>query len=135
MSASGSGATLPSATYSVIVAALTLEGYQNSSVAAGVATTKTINGADGKTFVLSGGSSNKSANATQAVTLGQTLFASVAATPGAVAYAWYVGTAGSETLQAITTINSASFAAPLASGQQAATAITADNSANPELCL
>jgi len=81
--------------------------------------------------VLSGGSSNKSANATQAVTLGQTLFASVAATQGAVAYAWYVGTAGAETLQAITTINSASFAAPLASGQQAATAITADNSANP----
>src|SRR5579864_1063144 len=85
LSASGSGATLPAATYSVIAVALTLEGYQNSSLAAGVATTKTINGADGKTFVLSGGSSNKSAGATQAVTLGQTLFASVAATPGAVA--------------------------------------------------
>jgi hypothetical protein len=131
LSASGSGATLPSATYSVIVVALTLEGYQNSTLAVGVATTKTIIGADGNTFVLSGGSSNKSANATQAVTLGQTLFASVAPTPGAVAYAWYVGTAGSETLQAITAINSASFAAPLASGQQAATAITADNSTNP----
>jgi hypothetical protein len=75
LSASGSGATLPAATYSVIVVALTLEGYQNSTLAAGVATTKTINGADGKTFVLSGGSSNKSTNATQAVTLGQTLFA------------------------------------------------------------
>ena len=131
LSASGSGATLPSATYSVIVVALTLEGYQNSSVASGVATTKTITGADGKTFVLSGGSSNKSANATQAVTLGQTLFASVTAIQGAVAYAWYVGAAGSETLQAITTINSASFAAPLTGGQQAATAVTADNSANP----
>ena len=33
------------------------------------------------------------------------------------------------------TINSASFSAPLAAGQQAATAITADNSANPELRL
>jgi len=131
LSASGSGATLPSATYSVIVVALTLEGYQNSSTAAGIATTKTITGADGKTFVLSGGSSNKSANATQAVTLGQTLFASVAATQGAVAYAWYVGSAGAETLQSITTINSVGFTAPLASGQQAATAITADNSANP----
>jgi hypothetical protein len=65
------------------------------------------------------------------VTLGQTLFASVAPTQGAVAYAWYVGTAGSETLQAITTINSASFAAPLTSGQQAAAAITADHSTNP----
>ncbi len=131
LSASGTGATLPSATYSVIVVALTLEGYQNSSLSGGVATTKTITGADTKTFVLSGGSSNKSANATQAVTLGQTLYASVAAVQGAVAYAWYVGTAGSETLQAVTTINSASFAVPLTGGQQAATAITADNSANP----
>src|SRR5579864_6484450 len=130
-SASGSGATLPSATYSVIVVALTLEGYQNSSVASGVATTKTITGADGKTFVLSGGSSNKSVNATQAVTLGQTLFASVTSVQGAVAYAWYVGAAGSETLQAITTINSAAFAAPLANGRQAATAITQDSSSNP----
>jgi hypothetical protein len=130
LSASGSGATLPAATYSVIVVALTLEGYQNSGLAAGIATTKTITGADGKTFVLSGGSSNKSANATQAVTLGQTLFASVTALQGAVAYAWYVGTAGSETLQAITTINSATFAAALTGGQQAVSAITADNSAN-----
>ena len=67
LSASGSGATLPAATYSVIAVALTLEGYQNSSLAAGVATTKTITGADGKTYVLSGGSSNKSANATQEI--------------------------------------------------------------------
>jgi hypothetical protein len=130
LSASGTGATLPAATYSVIAVALTLEGYQNSSVTGGVATTKTVTGADGKTFVLNGGSSNKSTNATQAVTLGQTLFASVTAIQGAVAYAWYVGTAGNETLQAITTINSAAFSAPLASGNQAATAVTADNSAN-----
>src|SRR6266481_602163 len=128
LSASGAGATLPAATYSVIVVALTLEGYQNSSLATGVATTKTITGADGKTFVLAGGSSNKSANATQAVTLGQTLFASVTAIQGAIAYAWYVGIAGAETLQAITT---ASFTAPLTGGQQAVSAVTADNSANP----
>jgi hypothetical protein len=131
LSASGSGATLPAATYSVIAVALTLEGYHNSSLATGVATTKTINGADGKNFVLAGGSSNKSANATQAVTLGQTLFAGVAALQGAVAYAWYVGTAGNETLQAITTINSARFAEPLAGDRQAVSAIAADNSANP----
>jgi hypothetical protein len=130
LSASGSGATLPAATYSVIVVALTLEGYQNSSVSAGVATTKTITGADGKTFTLNGGSSNKSANATQPVTLGQTLFASVASMQGAVGYAWYVGAAGSETLQAVTTINSIAISAPLTSGNQAATAVTADSSAN-----
>jgi hypothetical protein len=133
LSASGSGGTLPAATYSVIVVALTLEGYQNSSVAIGVAVSKTITGADGKTYTLSGGSSNKSNNATQAVTSGQTLFASVTAIQGAVAYAWYAGAAGSEVLQAITTINSAAFSAALATGTQAATAITADNSANPTI--
>jgi len=130
LSASGSGATLPAGTYSVIVVALTLEGYQNSSVTNGVATSKTITGADGKSYTLSGGSSNKSSNATQAVTLGQTLFASVTRIQGAVAYAWFAGTTGSEVLQSITTINSVAFAAPLATTTQAATAVTADNSAN-----
>jgi len=133
LSASGSGATLPAATYYVKVVGLTVEGYQNSSLAGGIATTKAITGADGNSYTLSGGSSAISAESTgQAVTLGQTLFASVTALNGAVAYAWYVGTAtGTETLQAITTINSASFASPLTSGQQAQSAITADNSANP----
>ena len=130
LSAAGSGATLPAATYSVIVVALTLEGFRNSSLAGGVATSKTVTGADGKTFAINGGSSNKSANATQAVTLGQTLSATVAATSGAIAYAWFVGTAGSETLQAITTINSATFSAALLGGQQAASAITTDSSTN-----
>jgi hypothetical protein len=43
-SASGSGATLPSATYSVIVVGLTFEGYRNSSQSGGIATSKTITG-------------------------------------------------------------------------------------------
>jgi hypothetical protein len=133
LSATGSGATLPAATYSVIVVALTYEGYRNSSIAGGVATTKSITGADGNSFTLNGGSSAASANATQAVTLGQTLFASVAPAIGAVGYAWYVGAAGAEKLQAITTINSAAFSAPLSSSTQLATAITADSSANPGL--
>ena len=135
LSASGAGATLPAATYSVIVVALAFEGYRNSSVAGGVATTKTITGNDGNTYSLNGGSSMRSANATQAVTLGQTLNATAPIVNGAVAYAWYVGAAGAETLQAITTINSAAFSAPLASGQQAATVIAADNSRNPTLAF
>ena len=69
----GTGATLPAATYSVIVVALTFEGYRNSSLSGGVATSKTITGNDGNTYTLNGGSSTRSANATQAVTLGQTL--------------------------------------------------------------
>ena len=50
LTASGTGATLPAATYSVIVVALSFEGYGNSSLAAGVATTKTITGNDGNTY-------------------------------------------------------------------------------------
>jgi hypothetical protein len=131
LTASGTGATLPAATYSVIVVGLTFEGYRNSSLSGGVAATKTITGNDGNTYALNGGSSMRSANVTQAVTFGQTLFATAPIINAAVAYAWYVGSAGSETLQAITTINSAAFSAPLVSGQQAATVITADNSRNP----
>ena len=134
LSASGTGATLPNATYSVICVELTFEGLKNSSVsAAGVATTKTITGQDGQTFSLAGGSGNKSANATQAVTLGQTLTATVVPSRSALGFAWYVGASGSETLQAITTVPTASFSAPLSSGNQAATAITADNSRNQNL--
>jgi hypothetical protein len=130
LSVAAAGATLPAATYSVIVVALTAEGMQNSSVALGVATSKTVTGADGKTFVVNGGSSNKSTNATQAVTLGQSLSATVTAIQGAAGYAWYVGTAGSETLQAITSINSLIITAPLSSGNQAASTVTADCSSN-----
>jgi hypothetical protein len=136
LSASGTGGTLPATTYSVIVVALTFEGYRNSTLGGGVATTMTITGNDGNTYTLSGGSSLRSNNATQAVTGGQTLFATVSVVNGAVAYAWYVGAAGSETLQAITTINSVAFSAPLiVSGQQPATAVTADNSRNPGLAF
>jgi hypothetical protein len=135
LSSSGTGATLPSATYSVIVVALTFEGYRNSSVSSGVATTKTITGNDGNTYTLNGGSSNRSANTTQAVTLGAALLASTAVVNGAVAYAWFVGAVGSETLQAITTINSASFTAALTTGQQPATSITADCSRNVGLAF
>jgi hypothetical protein len=135
LTASGTGATLPGQTYSVIVVGLTFEGYRNSTLSGGVAATKTITGNDGNTYTLNGGSSMRSANVTQAVTFGQTLFATAPIINGAVAYAWYVGPAGSETLQAITTINSAAFSAPLVSGQQAATVITADNSRNPGLAF
>ncbi|HEU0155344.1 MAG TPA: hypothetical protein VFQ82_04685 [Stellaceae bacterium] len=133
LSASGAGGTLPTATYFVKVVALTLEGYQNSSVSGGgVATTKTVTGVDNKTFTLAGGSSNISPEASQAVTLGQTLFCSVAPIQGAVAYAWYISTStGTETLQQITTLNSVAVSAPLAVGNQSQSAITTDNSANP----
>jgi hypothetical protein len=131
LSAAGSGGTLTGATYSVIAVALTGEGFANSSLANGVAGQKTVTGADGQTFTINGGVAQKSANATQAVTTGQILSASVTPVAGATAYAWFVGAAGSETLQAITTINSATFGAPLAGSRQAASPLTAaDYSAN-----
>lgn len=135
LSASGSGATLPTLTYSVIVVALTGEGFRNSSLANGVpANSSSITGADGNSFTLNGGRSNKSAAATQAVTLGQTLFCSTPAIRGAVAYAWYTGAAGSERLEAITTINSVAFSAPLNGTRQLASAVTAaDQSQNASL--
>jgi hypothetical protein len=131
LSAAGSGATLPALTYSVIVVALTGMGYQHASLSGGVLTTSSVTSNDGQgAYVLNGGASNKSANATQAVTLGQTLSATATPINGAMAYAWYVGAAGAETLQAITTINSATFAAPLAGSRQAATVFSADYSVN-----
>jgi hypothetical protein len=133
LSATGSGATLPALTYSVIVVALTMTGYLQSALATGVPTTLTVTGRDSKTFSLNGGASNKSAAATVVVSLGQILGATVPVVNGAVGYAWYVGASGAETLQAITTINSATFSAPLAGGRQAATVFAADYSRNPGL--
>ncbi len=132
LSASGSGNTLPGAptTYSVIVVALTPLGLMHSSLTNGVATTVSVTSNDGNgAYTINCGSSMKSAAATQSVTLGQGLYCSTPWVNGAAGYAWFVGTAGSETLQAITTVNVAGFTAPLAGSRQAATAITADCSA------
>jgi hypothetical protein len=132
-----STSTLPTAAtgYYVKVVGLTLEGYQNSSVANGVATSMIVAGADGKNYTLSGGSSNISAeSAVQAITISTTaLGMSVTPIQGAVAYAWFISTAntsGTETLQAITTLNSYVRSTPLLTGTQSAAAVTADNSAN-----
>lgn len=132
LSASGAAATLPAATYSVAVVALTLEGFYASTRSAplAVATTKVVTSADGSSYTVNGGSSNKSAAATLAVTAGQTLAASTTPVQGAVAYAWFVGAAGAEKLEKITAINSATFAAPLAGTGQQLTAVTGDLSTN-----
>lgn len=124
LSASGSGATLPAATYSVRVFALSHEGYLMADLTNGIKRLVAVTSMDNRgTYNLCGGSSAAGAAATQAVTLGQTLHCSIAAIKGAVAYAWYVGTAGNEKLEAITTINSAAFSAPLAGTGQALSAI------------
>ena len=128
LSASGTGATLPAATYSVRCFALTFEGYRNwrftPSTAQAIFRQVTLTGADGQTYTINGGSSAAGAAATQAVTLGQTLFMSVPVIRGAVAYAWFVGTAGNERLERVSTINSAAISAPLAGTGQTLVSIT-----------
>lgn len=135
---SDAASTLPSLTYSVIVVALSMEGYLNckGSAAVGFTPSKTITGADGNQYTLNGGNSNKSAAITQATVSGTSgLACTVTPIKGAVAYAWFVGGVGAETLQSITTINSAYFSAPLAAGRQAATTVTADNSLNATMAF
>lgn len=123
--------TLSAATYKVWVCGLTLQGYNNSTVAGGVKTTITRNNLDGSTSTYGAGSSNISAASNGTALSGsQSLLCTVAAMPGAAAYAWFVGTtAGTAALAAITTVNSVTVTAAPA-GSQVSTAITADNSVN-----
>jgi len=131
------GGSMSAATYYVRCVALTYEGYRNSSVsAAGVATTQTITGADGLTYPLNGGSGAISSEASQAITGTQTLRMTVTPVNGAIAYAWFVGSAsgaGNQYIQAITTINSYELTTnPVTSSRQAsnATGLSTDNSVN-----
>jgi hypothetical protein len=128
--------TLGAATYLVSAVSLTLEGWKNSSLANGVATARTITGADGKTYALNGGSSAPGvASAGQAITLGQGLAAWVTPVPGAVAYAWYVGTAGAQTLQLITTTANMLLTVPIVGGRQALSAVTVNSTVNTALAF
>jgi len=126
------GGSIAAGTYNVIVVALTLHGYLASSLANGVPGLVSVTPLDGgAAFTYGGGSSQKSAATSTGALTGATnvITASTPIVTGAVAYAWYVGEAGSEKLEAITTINSVALTS-LAGTGQAATEITADNSRN-----
>jgi hypothetical protein len=101
------GGTIAAATYNVACVALTHQGASRSSLANGVVGLISKTNVDGSTDTINGGAAQKSATASQ-VTTGatSTISATVPAVEGAVAYAWYVGTAGAERLEAITSINS-----------------------------
>ncbi len=131
LTASTSGGALGSLTLSVICVALTLDGFVNATVAGGISAAVTRTNADGSTDNFGGGAAKKSNAATVSVT-GSTgsVAATVAQVRGAVAYAWFWGTAGSEVLGAITSINSVSIVANAAGTQTAASLGTADNSQN-----
>jgi hypothetical protein len=127
------GGTLAAQTWSVICAALTLDGIMNGSVTAmgGVQGSITRLNADGSSDTFGGGVAKQSPNAT-VVTTGTTgsITASVTPVSGALGYAWFWGAAGSEVLGAITTINSVVIAANASGAQTAASLGTNDNSTN-----
>ena len=125
--------TISAGTYSVKVAALTLVAANrvvtNQQIASmtGLAVAATnssgtaISGAyDGVTAASTG--------ASVTVASGENITASVTPLKGALAYAWFVGTSGSETLQIVTT-NSAVVLTALVTGGSAAP--TADGSGDP----
>jgi hypothetical protein len=130
-STSTSGGTLAAGTYNVFCVALTMDGYLASSVGGGLPLSGNRTLADGTVEAYNQGTAQKSAAAAQ-VTTGSTsvISASVAAVNGAVAYAWFWGTAGNETLGAITTINSVLITAPAQGSQNVAAGFGSDNSRN-----
>ncbi len=129
--ASASGGSIATSTQSVICVALTLDGFINGTVAGGISAQITRTNADASSDTFGGGAAKKSTNATVSIT-GPTgsVAATVAQVRGAVGYAWFWGTAGSEVLGAITSINSVGIVAAAAGTQTAASLGTADNSQN-----
>lgn len=125
------GGSLAAQTWSVICAALTLDGLMNGSIAGGVQGQISRTNADGSSDTFGGGVAMKSANAT-VTTTGATGSISATVTPvsGALGYAWFWGAGGAETLGAITTINSVVIGASATGTQTAASLGVNDNSNN-----
>lgn len=92
------------------VVALTLAGFRRSTIVGGLPGQITRNNADGTTSTINGGNAKVSLVSNTVTTTGSDLAVlwTVAAVPGAVAYAWYTGPTGASTcvLTAITTTNS-----------------------------
>ena len=138
LTASTTGGTMTATTKHVVCVALTLEGFVNSSIAAGIPTSVTRTNADGSVDTFGGGSAQKSASASVA-TSGTTgsITATVAAVRGAVAYAWYWGaSATAATLGAITTVNRVVMTTDAGTGTQTASNTdlpAADHSTNNQV--
>lgn len=88
----------------------------------------TRNNADGSQDSFGGGSAQKSAAGTVAVTAGKKVIASIPAVRGAVAYAWFWGAAGAEKLGAVTTAATVTITADAQGTQTAASLPSEDNS-------
>ncbi len=129
------GAIAQTTVVSVIVVALTMEGYLNASVAGGLPLSATRTLADGSTEAVNQGTSIKSAAGSATTATDGLSTHSVRASwtwkSGAVAYGVYWGTAGNETLGAIVFQNSYLITVATGTGTQLASAgFTADKSRN-----
>ena len=125
--------TITAGTYSVKVSALTLVAANRVVTNLQVANMKGLEVAatDSSNSPVSGAYDGVTAASTAAsvtVASGENITASVTPVKGALAYAWFVGTSGSETLQIVTT-NSAVVLKALVTGGSAAP--SADGSADP----
>lgn len=114
---------LSDGTYKVGCVALTFDGARRATVgAAGAVQTIVRTNQDGTQDTINGGTAAPSALSSNVVlnagTAVQRITANVTAVRGAVAYAWYVGTAGNEKIVAITYINSVNITALPAGGNQ-----------------
>lgn len=130
------GGACTDGTIRVICVALTLEGFINSSVTAGIPLSITRTNADGSSDTFGGGSAQKSTTATITLAGGtsvQAVSCAVDAVAGAVGYAWFWsdGAAGTELLGAITTTNRYTITTDDGLGTQAGSTLpSADNSVN-----
>jgi hypothetical protein len=128
-----SSSVIAAGTYSVKVAALTLVAANRSVTNKQIAnnTALEIAATDSNNQPIAGaydGVTEASAAASVAITAGEAISATVTPVKGALAYAWFVGTAGNETLQIVTT-NSAVLLTDIVAG--GSTAPTADGSGDP----
>lgn len=140
LAATGSGSSFTSETVYVMCVALSGAGWLGytpyNAGAGGVPGLIVKSNADGTSNMIGGGSANPSNEASLSVSSGQNVKSTVVSVPGAVAYAWFVGTSsGGETLAAITQGNQAIFSKVGALGQpvtalQVSSAYQ-DNSTNP----
>lgn len=130
--ATAGGAIATGTAVSVICVALAHDGYSRASLAGGLVAQIAKTNVDATVDTVGGGVAQKSAAATVTTGAGSTnvVTGSVAVVPGAVAYAWYAGTAGAERLAAITTINSVVLTALPGASQLASALPAADNSTN-----
>lgn len=128
------GSLLFNTAYSVIAVALSFDGFINGSVVGGIQSQISRNNADGSQDTFGGGAAQKSAanSVTTANDANNThrITATVTAVVGAAGYAWFLGSAGSEKLAAITVNPTVSLTANAVGTQTAASLPAVDWSQN-----